>query len=54
MEQSFMILRCSVLSDSLQPHRLYPARLLGPLVSPGKSIGEGCHLFLQETSQRRG
>ena len=38
---------CSVTSDSLQPHGLYPARLLCPWGSPGKNPGEGCYALLQ-------
>ena len=38
---------CSVVSDSLQPHRLSPARLLCPWHSPGKNIGVSCHFLLQ-------
>ena len=37
----------SVVSDSLQPHGLWPARLLCPWNSPGKNTGVGCHFFLQ-------
>ena len=37
---------CSVMSDSLLPHGLYPARLLCPC-SPGKNTGVGCHSLLQ-------
>ena len=37
----------SVVSDSLQPHRLKPARLLSPWDSPGKNPGVGCHALLQ-------
>ena len=37
----------SVVSDSLQPHRLQPARLLCPWDSPGKHTGVGCHSLLQ-------
>ena len=36
----------SVKSYSLKPHGLH-ARLLRPWNSPGKSIGVGCHSFLQ-------
>ena len=36
-----------VISDSLQPHRLWPARLLCPWDSPGKSTGVGSHSHLQ-------
>ena len=42
------ILSHSVVSDSLQPHGLYPARLLCPWDSPGKNSGVGCHALLQE------
>ena len=38
---------CSVLSDSLQPRGLQPARFLGPWNSPGKNTGVGCHSLLQ-------
>ena len=39
----------SVVSDFLQPHRLYPTRLLCPWDSPGKNIGVNCHALLQGT-----
>ena len=35
------------MSNSVQPHRLYPTRLLCPWDSPGKSTGVGCHFLLQ-------
>ena len=35
------------MSDSLQPHGLYPARLFCPWNSPGKNTGVGCHSLLQ-------
>ena len=38
---------CSVVSNSLQPHRLQSARLLCPWDSPGKNTGVGCHALLQ-------
>ena len=38
---------CSVMSNSLQPHGLYPTRLLHPWDFPGKSTGVGCHFLLQ-------
>ena len=38
---------CSVLSDSLWPQGLYPARLLYALDFPGKITGVGCHFLLQ-------
>ena len=33
----------SVVSNSSQPHGLYPTRLLCPWDFPGKSTGVGCH-----------
>ena len=36
-----------VVSDSLRPHGLWPARLLCPWDSPGKNTGEGGHSLLQ-------
>ena len=38
---------CSVMSDSLQPHGLYTARLLCPWDFPGRNIGVGYHFLLQ-------
>ena len=35
------------MSDSVQPHRRQPTRLLCPLDSPGKNTGVGCHFLLQ-------
>ena len=37
----------SVVSDSVQPRRGQPTRLLRPWDSPGKSTGVGCHCLLQ-------
>ena len=37
----------SVVSDSLQLHGLYPARLLCPWNSPDKNTGVGCHSLLR-------
>ena len=37
----------SVVSDSLRPHGLEPARLLCPWDFPGKSTRVGCHFLLQ-------
>ena len=37
----------SVMSDSLQPHGLQPARLLCPLGFSSKVTGMGCHALLQ-------
>ena len=36
-----------VASDSLRPHGLESARLLGPWSYPGKNTGVGCHALLQ-------
>ena len=38
---------CAIVSSSLQPHGLYPSRLLCPWDSPGKNVGVGCHSLLQ-------
>ena len=38
---------CSVVSDSLWPHRLQPARFLCPWDFPGNSTGVDCHFLLQ-------
>ena len=38
---------CSVMSDSLQPHRLQPAKLLCPWDFSGKNTGMGSHFLLQ-------
>ena len=37
----------SVVSDSLRPHGLQPARVLCPWDSPGKNPGVGCNFLLQ-------
>ena len=37
----------SVVSDSVRPYGLQPARLLCPWDSPGKSTGEACHALFQ-------
>ena len=37
----------SVVSNSLQPHKLQPSRLLCPWSSPGKNTRVGCHSLLQ-------
>ena len=42
------------MSDSLQPHGLWPTRLLCPWDSPGKSTGVGCHFLLQEIFPTQG
>ena len=35
------------MSDSVQPHKRQPTRLLCPWDSPGKNTGVGCHFLLQ-------
>ena len=35
------------MSNSVQPHRRQPTRLLCPWDSPGKNTGVGCHFLLQ-------
>ena len=42
-----LCLSCSVVSDSLRPHGLGPARLLCPWNPPGRNTGEGSHFLLQ-------
>ena len=37
----------SVMSDSLQPRGLWPARFFCPWDFPGKNTGVGCHFLLQ-------
>ena len=38
---------CSVMSDSLRPHGLYPDKLLCSWTSPGKNTGVSSHSLLQ-------
>ena len=45
---------CSVMSDSLRPHELQPARLLCPWNSPGKNTGVDCHSLLQRNFPTQG
>ena len=42
-----LLLSCQVVSSSLRPHVLYPARLLCPWDFPGKTTREGCLFLLQ-------
>ena len=42
------MLSCSVVSDSLLPHGLWPTRLLSPWDSPGKNTGVGGHVCLPD------
>ena len=41
------IISHSVMSNSLAPHGLQPARILCPWAYPGKNTGVGCHFLLQ-------
>ena len=43
----YVVCMRSVVSDSLQPHRLESSRLLCPLNFPGENTGGGCHSLLQ-------
>ena len=45
---------CSVVSDSLLPHGLWPTRLLHSWDFPGKGTGVGCHFLLQEIFPTQG
>ena len=45
------VLNHSLISDSLQPHKLWPTRLLCPWDSPGKCTGVGYHFLLQGSFQ---
>ena len=42
----FINLACSVVSNSLWPHGLWPTRLLCPWDFPSNSTGVGCHFLL--------
>ena len=44
----------SIMSDSMWPYGLQPARLLCPWNSPGKSIGVGYHFLLQRNFPTQG
>ena len=47
------LLSGSVMSDSMQPHGLQPARLLSPWDFSGKNTGVGCHALLPGSSRPR-
>ena len=38
---------CSVVSDTLRPYGLWPARFLSPWDSLGENTGRRCHFLLQ-------
>ena len=44
---------CSVVSDSLQPHRPQPTRPLCPWDSPGKNTGVGCISFSKRSYRKK-
>ena len=44
---------CNPVTQTLQPHGLWPARLLCPRDFPGKNTGVGCHIYLQWIFQPR-
>ena len=49
-----LLFSCWVVSDSLQPHGLQPARLLCPWDFPNKNTGVGCSFLLQGIFQTQG
>ena len=54
---SLMTALCVLVAQScpaLRPHGLQFTSLLCPWNSPGKNVGVGCHLFLQEISPAQG
>ena len=53
MEDSSISIRHSVMSNSLQPHGLWPARLLCPWDSLGKNTGVGGHALSRGSSLPR-
>ena len=49
-----VLLLCTLVSDSLWPQGLQPARLLCPWAYPGKSTRVGCHALLQRVFPPQG
>ena len=47
LKSTMCVVSCSVVSNCLWPHGLYPARLLCPWNFPGKNTGVSCHFLLQ-------
>ena len=47
LERRDQVCAHSVMSDSLQPHGLWPTRLLCPWDFPVKNTGVSCHFLLQ-------
>ena len=48
------VFSCSVVSDPLWPHGLWPTRLLCPWDSPSENTEVGCHFLLQGSFQPQG
>ena len=51
---STMLLKIILMSNSMRPHGLQPARLLCPLTSPSKNTGVDSHSLLQEIFPTQG
>ena len=54
MGMCYAVLSHSVMSDTLRPYGLQPARLLCPWDSVGKNTAVGCHALLQGTFPNQG
>ena len=52
MEKKMKSVSCSVVSDSLRSHGLYPARFLCSWNSSGKNTGVGSHFLLQKNMKK--
>ena len=52
--QYIVSISCSVVSNSLQHHGLWPSSLLHPWNSPGKNTGVDCHSLLQRNFPTQG
>ena len=47
-ETKQIMLRCSMMSDSLPPHRPHSSPPVSSVHFLGKTVGMGCHFLLQE------
>ena len=54
LNMCWAVLGCSVMSESLRPHGLQPARFLCPWNFPGKNTGVGCHSLLHRVFPTQG
>ena len=54
LSREWVSVSCSVVSDSLWPHGLLPARLLCPWDFSGRNTGVGCQFLLQEIFPTQG